>query len=77
MPCPSCGSHGAPGARFCDRCGAAMDAGALRQIPAIADDLDASAPSPATGGSSPLSSPTSSITSGWSPSTTPRRSEPE
>jgi class 3 adenylate cyclase len=28
MRCPSCGSHGAPGARFCDRCGAAIDPGA-------------------------------------------------
>lgn len=29
MRCPSCGSQGAAGARFCDRCGTALDTGAL------------------------------------------------
>jgi adenylate cyclase len=37
--CPSCGSQGAPGARFCDRCGTALEAGTAPQADAapIAD----------------------------------------
>jgi class 3 adenylate cyclase len=39
MRCPSCGSQGAAGARFCDRCGAALHAAATRD-PGTAPDPD-------------------------------------
>ncbi len=31
MPCPSCGAENRDGARFCDTCGAPLDAGPARE----------------------------------------------
>jgi class 3 adenylate cyclase len=48
MRCPSCGSQGAPGARFCDRCGAALHPVAARDPGTTADQGTSAAADPGT-----------------------------
>ncbi len=44
MRCPSCGSQGAEGARFCDRCGASLEPDAARAAGAAADAAASAGP---------------------------------